>query len=259
MAENSKIEWCDHTFNPWIGCTKVSPACDRCYAEMWDSRFNGARWGPHAVRTRTRPGSWNKPRRWNANHESFCVKHGRRQRVFCASLADIFDNHKSIQPEWRDDLWKLIRETPNLDWQLLTKRPQNIARFLPEDWGDGYDNVWLGTTAENEVEFVKRTWCMKDIPAVVRFLSCEPLLGSVPLWPGTFLFFHWVIAGGESGPNFREMNIDHARALRDQCVEQGIPFFFKQYSGATTKAIKAMGRELDGKVWNEFPETSNAA
>lgn len=182
MAENSKIEWTDHTFNPWIGCTKVSAACDHCYAETWDTRFNGERWGPHAARTRTSAANWRKPLAWDKQAAAERV----RRRVFCASLADVFDNHKSIDPEWRADLWELIQETQNLDWLLLTKRPQNVKRFLPDEWDGGewggpWPNVWLGTTVENQEEADRRISHLLSVPAVVHFVSCEPLLGSVDL------------------------------------------------------------------------------
>ncbi|MCC4243408.1 phage Gp37/Gp68 family protein [Stappia indica] len=182
MGENSKIEWCDHTFNPWIGCTKVSAACDNCYAEAWEARF-GNSWGPH-VRRRTSPANWRKPIAWDRT----AAAEGKRARVFCASLADVFDNDRSITSGWRGDLWHLIHRTPNLDWLLLTKRPQNISRFLrPEDygnlpsWGDGWPNVWLGTTAENQIEADRRIPHLLATPAHVHFLSVEPLLGPVDL------------------------------------------------------------------------------
>lgn len=182
MAENSKIEWTDHTFNPWIGCTKVSPACDHCYAEAWDARFKGHRWGPHAPRTKTSAANWRKPLKWNREAE----ERGIRYRVFCASLADVFDNHPSIDPQWRLELWELIAETPNLDWLLLTKRPQNIVRFLPDEWGSGewgepWSNVWLGTTVENQTEADRRIPHLLATPAAVRFVSAEPLLGPVDI------------------------------------------------------------------------------
>jgi len=126
MAENTKIEWAHHTFNPWIGCQKVGPGCDHCYAEAWDARGlqqQETRWGAHANRTRTAPANWRKPLAWNKAAQAA----GQRHRVFCASLADVFDNHSSILPDWRADLWALIRATPNLDWMLLTKRPGNIC------------------------------------------------------------------------------------------------------------------------------------
>lgn len=180
MAENSNIEWTTHTFNPWIGCQKVGPGCDHCYAEAWDARGlqqRESRWGAHAMRTRTSAGNWSKPKAWNKAAEGLAV----RPRVFCASLADVFDNHASIPPEWRADLWELIRATPNLDWMLLTKRPGNIAKMLPPDWGDGYQNVWLGCTAVNQTEADRDIPKLLAVPARVRFLSVEPLLGSVDL------------------------------------------------------------------------------
>lgn len=143
MGENSKIEWTHHTFNTWWGCVKVSPACDNCYAESLSKRF-GDHWGPKAEYRTFSDKHWNEPLRWNRAAE----KAGERHRVFCASMADVFDNRA---PEGaRERLWALIRQTPHLDWLLLTKRPQNIAEMLPEDWGDGYPNVWLGVTVENQ-------------------------------------------------------------------------------------------------------------
>lgn len=271
LAENTKIEWANHTFNPWIGCTKVSPACDHCYAETWNARFDpdgeAKNWGPHSPRRRTK--TWGNPVKWNREAE----KLGYRPRVFCASLADVFDNHKSIKDEWRRELWELIRETPNLDWLLLTKRPQNIARYLPADWGDGYPNVWLGTTVENQAEAERRIPHLLAPPAVVRFLSCEPLLGPLDLrnitppcrsidcllgmdsdYFGGGQAINWVITGGESGPNFRPANPDWFRSLRDQCAEANVPFLFKQWEGKTQAQIKAMGRELDGVVHDGYPQ-----
>lgn len=263
MAENSKIEWTDHTFNPWIGCTKVSAACDHCYAETWDARgMQGlpSRWGPHADRTRTSATNWRLPRRWNAD----AAKAGKRARVFCASLADVFDNHKSILPEWRRDLWATIAATPHLDWLLLTKRPQNAPRYLPRDHLETMPNIWLGTTVEDQTEADRRIPLLLAIPAKVRFLSVEPMLGPVDLyrWCGVhnhpdnqtndprtlgainaviaaaraqFRAEHgntginWVICGGESGKSARPMHPDWARGLRDQCQAADVPFLFKQW------------------------------
>jgi protein gp37 len=269
MAENSGIEWTHHTWNPWVGCTKISPACDHCYAEDWSKRVGRDVWGPHADRQRTK--TQGNPIKWNKRLEGT----GQRERVFVASLADVFDNHKSIQQEWRDGMWRTIRECKNLDFLLLTKRPQNIKRYLPADWGDGYPNVWLGTTVENQIEADRRIPELLKIDAVVLFLSCEPLLGPVDLeksiggtlWIGgqrgcdgrhqhqgraghvihgilhetdpRVLHHHhdercrkgldWVITGGESGPGARLMHPKWALSLRDQCKDAEVPFFFKQW------------------------------
>lgn len=268
MAENSGIEWTTHTFNPWIGCTKISAACDNCYAEAWDARGlqgRGTRWGPKAARTRTK--TWANPLKWNREAEGA----KERPRVFCASLADVGDNHASILPEWRADLWALIRATPNLDWLLLTKRPQNLAKYLPADWGDGYPNVWLGTTVENQTEADRRIPHLLAIPAAIRFLSCEPLLGPVDLTSldfmgflynaltgdmeetGRFARLDWVIAGGENARHFRPADPDWFRSLRDQCAAAGVPFLFKQWEGPSQKVIKALGRQLDGVVHDGYP------
>lgn len=245
MADQTAIEWCDKTFNPWTGCTKVSPACDHCYAEGWAKRSGHVEWGPQGSRRRTSPAYWNGPEKWNTEARD----KGIRYRVFCASLADVFDNHGSITSGWRGDLWHLIARTPHLDWLLLTKRPQNIAKMLPDGygapaWGNGWDNVWLGTTVENQTEADRRIPHLLRVPAKVRFLSCEPLLGPVDLTAiertggeigfmrpldGRFNRLHWIIAGGESGPGARPMHPDWVRDLRDQCAEAGVPFLFKQW------------------------------
>lgn len=180
MAENSNIEWTHHTFNPWIGCQKVGPGCDHCYAETWDARGlqqRETRWGPHATRTRTSAANWRQPLKWDREAAAVCE----RRRVFCASLADVFDNHVSIQPEWRDDLWRLIEATPNLDWMLLTKRAGNIGNMLPVpfDFDRLYPNVWLGCTVVNQAEADRDIPKLLKVPAKVRFLSMEPLLGQV--------------------------------------------------------------------------------
>ena len=273
MADNTKIEWADKTFNPWTGCTKVSPACDNCYAEGWAKRSGHVEWGPKAERRRTK--TWGNPVKWNRQAEA----EGIRYRVFCASLADVFDNHKSIEFYWRDDLWLLIEETPRLDWLLLTKRPQNIAKMVPSYWmSRGFpSNVWMGATVENQEEADRRIPHLLEIPALVRFLSCEPLLGPVDLtrvnddstvmidalrglggWPvphaGDGPSLHWVITGGESGPNYRPANPDWFRSLRDQCAAADVPFLFKQWEGKTQAQIKALGRELDGVVHDGYPQ-----
>lgn len=254
MGTDSAIEWTDHMFNPWEGCQKVGPGCDNCYAEARDQRFTGGKhWGPGAPRRLTSDANWRKPLAWNRD----AAKTGTRPRVFCASLADVFDN--AVDWGWRDRLWALIHATPHLDWLLLTKRPSNIANMLPlmDDleypaWGTGWPNVWLGCTVVNQTEADRDIPKLLAVPAFVRFLSMEPLLGPVDL--GLYLSagrptysiqdigiqldpqfawrhgsLNWIITGGESGPKARPMHPDWARSLRDQCQAAGVPFFFKQW------------------------------
>ena len=235
------------TFNPWLGCTKVSPACDHCYAETLATARLGVQWGPHAERRRTAASTWRQPHAWNRK----AAREGQRYRVFCASLADVFDNAAS--EDWRIDLWWMIRATPHLDWLLLTKRPQNIAKMVPQvvdfgrdAWANGpWSNVWLGTTVENQAEADRRIPHLLAVPAAKRFLSMEPLLGPVDvkrwLFPRTVFGasplqdrtdhtrLDWIIAGGESGPRARPSHPDWFRSLRDQCQAAGVPFFFKQW------------------------------
>ncbi|WP_334032653.1 phage Gp37/Gp68 family protein [Burkholderia gladioli] len=181
MSENSKIEWTDHTFNPFIGCTKVSPGCDNCYAEhMMDTRMHRVKWGPGQPRARTSAANWREPVRWNARHEEFFAAHGRRQRVFCASLADVFDN--AVPAAWRRDLAALIEATPALDWQLLTKRIGNAAAMLVDMFPAGTpDHVWLGATVVNQTEADRDVPKLLATPARVRFLSIEPMLGYIDI------------------------------------------------------------------------------
>lgn len=228
MGENSGIEWTRHTFNCWIGCQKVSPGCDNCYAETQNNhrKWNGGTWGPHAPRKRTSVSYWRQPLKWNRQAEEV----GERHRVFCASLADVFDNKA---PEGaRDDLFDLIQLTPSLDWLLLTKRPENIAKMLPANWGDGYPNAWLGTTCEDQEHYVRRWQVLSKIPATIRFISYEPALGplTINLISPLVRSPDWIICGGESGSNARHMNPEWARGLRDDCRKFGIAFFFKQMS-----------------------------
>ena len=217
MAEVTGIEWTDHTFNPWIGCTAISAACNICYAETLVKRWGG----DFATRRRTAPSNWKQPIKWNKAAETAGV----RRRVFCASLADVFDNQ--APEEWRVDLWALIRATPWLQWQLLTKRPQSIRKMLPPDWGHGFHNVWIGTTVEDREQARIRMDHLRAIPTVIRFLSVEPLLEGL----GSFDLsgVDWVIVGGASGPEAKPMHPDWARNLRDQCAAAGVPFFFKQW------------------------------
>lgn len=255
MSEKTNIEWCDSTFNPWIGCTKVPPGCDHCYAERdMSNRLKVVQWGAHGERVRTKPANWRKPLAWNSKHEQFFAEHGRRQRVFCSSLADVFDN--AVADEWRSDLANLIQDTPHLDWLLLTKRIGNAGAMLRAMFLDGVpDNVWLGATIVNQAEADRDIPKLLRTEASVRFLSMEPLLGPVDLshididghreiYPLTVTTdcedddgnrmpdlprIDWVIVGGESGPNARPMHPEWARDLREQCAEADVPFLFKQW------------------------------
>lgn len=250
MAEETGIEWCDSTHNFWIGCTKVSPGCDNCYAEVsTPSRTQQVVWGPGKPRHRTGPANWGKPVAWERSHLSFELAHGRRRRVFAQSLSDTFDNEA---PEaWRADAFALIRATPHLDWLMLTKRIGNVAKMLPPEGLP--PNVWLGITVVNQAEADRDIPKLLEVPARVRFLSMEPLLGPVDLGlcdcdrgsrpgPGGVggvacprcngtggRMLDWVIVGGESGKDARPMHPDWVRSLRDQCASAGVPFLFKQW------------------------------
>lgn len=235
MAETA-IEWTatphpdgrvfpGYTFNPWTGCQELSPACDGCYARKLAKRspstFGG--WGPHAERKRTSDAYWRQPLGWNRRAERL----GIRLKVFCASMADVFDNQ--VPPEWRRDLWDLIYRTPNLDWLLLTKRPANIARMLPlRPWGAGWPNVWLGVTVENREEMARRGPALRAVPAARRFWSAEPLLEDLGAIPSEIMP-DWIIAGGETGRAARPSSPEWFRSLRDQSAEAGAAFFFKQW------------------------------
>ncbi len=218
----TKIEWCDFTMNPWIGCSKVSPGCANCYAEALNHRWGHSNWGPGVPRRVTSPSYWQQPLKWNRAAE----KAGERHRVFCGSLCDVMDSEAPIGA--RSWLLALIEATPHLDWLLLTKRPELWAysRLPP--------NVWVGVTVENQEQADKRIPLLMRIPARVKFLSMEPLLGFVDLhrWLGTAYQdhrFHWCIVGGESGPKARPMHPDWARSLHDQCAAAGVAFLFKQW------------------------------
>lgn len=253
------IEWTDFSFNPWIGCTKVSPACDNCYAEAFAKRCGGPRWGNREPRRRTSPRNWSGPLRWNRE----AAAAGTRYRVFCASLADVFDTE--VPDEWRDDLFELVGRTPGLDWLLLTKRPKAARDYLSarHAYSKPLPNVWLGATVENQKMADLRVPPLLDAPAAKRFLSMEPLLGPVDLsrftmragdggsygyWPMLRAVdpwmegqsvedlgdpsnpgIDWVIVGGESGGGARPMHPDWARDIRDQCRKAGVPYLFKQW------------------------------
>jgi protein gp37 len=230
MTESTLIEWAHHAFAMHFGCTKVDEECRFCYAEDWTvRRFHKAGWGPHAPRIRTAASTWKQPLAWQRK----AVRDGVRRRVFCSELSDVFDNQ--VPDEWRADLWALIKNCPNLDWLLLTKRPQNICKMLPADWGSGWPNVWLGTTAGHQKAW-QRVAALRSVPAIIRFVSVEPMLGPVQ---ADLRGMDWIICGGETvkpGQKneagtpavARYMDPAWARDLRDQCRAANVPFFLKQ-------------------------------
>ena len=248
MAENSGIEWTTHTFNAWRGCQKVSAACDNCYAEELVTRRLGGQWGPKGERVLSKT-TWSQPPKWNREAEGASD----RPRVFCFSLADVLDNHSTIQTEWRERFYAMVESLKNLDFLLLTKRPQNAPKLLPTKWmNEGLpSNVWMGATVEDQTEYDRRISHLKAIPARVRFLSMEPLQGGVDM--GDMSGLHWIIAGGESGSNYRPADPNWFRSIRDQCAKSQTPFLFKQWEGKSQSAIKAKGRELDGVVHDGYP------
>jgi protein gp37 len=243
MAEKSRISWTDATFNPWMGCTKVGPGCAHCYAETLLSGRMGrpGLWGPRGERQVTSEDYWRKPVKWNKAAE----KEGKRFRAFCGSLCDWAEDHPTAEAT-RPRLWELIRATPWLDWLLLTKRAERIAQCLPDDWGTGYPNVWLGVSIENN-EFRHRADFLREIPAPVRFVSYEPALGPLDLLDLTGI--DWVIYGGESGPKFRPHDLSWPRQMRDVCREAGAAFFFKQSSAIRNET----GTTLDGETIQQYP------
>lgn len=256
MGANTSIQWTDATISPWDGCTKVGPGCDHCYAEVIaDKRFHIVKWGAG------QPRKWRESFAANAKKlERKAVREGRQLKVFI-SMCDPFDNE--VPDEWRAELFKVILNTPHLTWQLLTKRISNVNKMLPTDrrgdptsWGCGYPNVWIGATVVNQAEADRDIPKLLAVPAAVRFLSIEPMLGAIDLnyafgipWgagrgscpmhlagiapeglrPKGKHHLHWVICGGESGKDARPIHPDWARSLRDQCSAAGVPFFFKQW------------------------------
>jgi protein gp37 len=232
--KNSSINWTHHTFNPWQGCSKVSTGCTHCYAESLSNRWGKDIWGPGKARQRTSLAYWKQPIAWNKEASAS----GERKRVFCASMADVFD--EAVPNLWRFDLFDLIEKTPHLDWLLLTKRPENISSSgLPY-----LENVWLGTSVENQKTANERIPALTSVRAVVHFLSCEPLLEAIdleypesvwpdgparccdgrdcgcmgmPIDPPLMYDVEWIIIGGESGPCCRPMNPEWASEILGQC------------------------------------------
>jgi protein gp37 len=241
VAAKTGIAWCHHTFNIVWGCTRTSPGCMNCFAVLIARRGGLDVWGPGKPRKTLSAGYWAEPLQWDRR----AAEAGKRRRVFCGSMCDVFEDHPNVNAQ-RERLWPLIRRTPHLDWLLLTKRPERIALGLPDDWGQGYANVWLGVSIENN-DYVWRADVLRGIPAVVRFVSYEPALG--PLDGLDLAGLHWVICGGESGPGWRPIDPAWARAMRDRCRAAGLAFFFKQFAGPRP----GTGELLDGVRVQEFP------
>lgn len=277
MAENTLISWTDHSWNPWQGCRKVSPGCFNCYMYRDKKRYGQ---DPQAVK-RSSLSTFNMPLR---------IKEP--AKIFTCSWSDFFIEEAD---DWREAAWDIIRKTPHLTYQILTKRPERIKDCLPSDWGNGWTNVWLMTTVESQ-EQLYRAALIEDIPAVVHGISVEPMIGPVDLesYFG-IITLDWVICGGESGPGARPMHPNWARSLRDQCVAAGVPFFFKQWGewapidqpwkcdedikplrlnerwlnlngghgfhGEEVWRMRGVGSKnaghlLDGQEWRQFPEVS---
>jgi len=240
MGNRTAIAWTEKTWNPWQGCTRVSPGCAHCYMYNAKERYGQ---DPETV-VRSRPATFNAPLKWREP-----------ARVFMCSWSDFF--HVNAD-DWRPEAWAIIRSTPHLTYQILTKRPEEIARGLPLDWGRGYPNVWLGVSVENQ-RWVERARALAQVPARVRFVSAEPLLGPVDLmsvrqWPRRsrplLELIDWLIVGGESGPDYRPMELAWAQQLQDQCRAAGVAFFFKQRSGSRPGLLDGVPDDLRVQ---EFP------
>jgi protein gp37 len=250
MAAETIIAWTDHTINFWMGCQKVSPGCASCYAEtLTRNRMGLALWGPAQTTRR----QWVKSAEANVRAWDRAARAaGRSARVFCMSLGDFFEDHPDAN-RWRPMAWELIRHCDALDWQILTKRPERIAECLPSDWGLGWAHVWLGTSIE-DARLAHRADALREVPAVVRFISYEPALG--PLAEALDLTgISWVIYGGESGPGYRPEGTTAdpkcwARDMRDACAAAGVAYFHKQSAGYRTE----LGIELDGRVIRQYPQ-----
>jgi len=262
MGKATDISWTDHTFNPWWGCMKVSAGCEHCYALTLATRWGHNIWGPAKTTARRLFGErhWTEPYAWDAAAQAA----GARRRVFCASMADVFEEHPQLIGE-REKLWRIIRGTPSLDWLLLTKRPENIAAMLPSGY---WPNIWLGTSTEDQQRADERVPILlryRDLVPVL-FLSVEPQIGPVSLtdqewWDHRYEYgfypeeiatrpIDWVIVGGESGPGHRPFDLAWARTLRDQCKEAGVAFHYKQFGGLHHAEGGCL---LDGVEVKEFP------
>jgi protein gp37 len=248
MADKTLIAWTDHTFNPWMGCHKVSQGCTHCYAETLVKGRMGrpGLWGANGVRARTK-GPWKNVEKWNRS----AAAAARPAMVYTASLADVFEDYPGPN-EWRADVFKLIRRNRWLDFQLLTKRPENLPRMLPEDWSvEAYPNVWLGTSIEDQ-RVAERRDHLVAVPAAVHFVSYEPAIGPLEI---DLDDIEWMIVGGESGPGHRELDLDWAYDMQGDCALADTAFFFKQNSGPRTE----MGIDALGRIFRAYPPSWNRA
>jgi protein gp37 len=249
MSQDSKIEWTHHTFNPWWGCTKISEGCKNCYAATFAHRYGHEVWGKSSPRRFFGEHHWKEPLKWNAEAKQSRKRH----RVFCASMADVFEDNLEQNPtlnEERQKLWNLILKTPQLDWLLLTKRPYNILKFIPSEWRNGLpQNIWAGTSVENQQVAETLIPHLVKVPASIRFLSIEPLIEAIPKL--NLDGVDWVIVGGESGAGSRPMQEQWVLDIKKQCNENNVKFFFKQWGGFNKKKS---GRLLLDREWNAIPK-----
>jgi len=238
MSTVTSIEWTDATWNPVTGCTKISAGCDHCYAERFSERFRGTEEHPFQMGfdLTLRPDRVGQPLRWRAP-----------RMIFVNSMSDLF--HKEIPHEFIGQIFDTMERAHWHTFQILTKRSSLMRRFLKDRYGRnlGPKHMWFGVSVEDGTK-KSRIRHLQETPAGVRFLSIEPLIG--PVGNLDLVGIHWVIVGGESGPAARPMDPGWVREVRDQCVDAGVPFFFKQWGGLRPKSG---GRKLDGKMWNEFP------
>ena len=232
MAKDSAIEWTDATWNPWMGCTKVSAGCKNCYMFRDQKRY-----GTDPTEIRRSKTTFRDPLKWKEP-----------RRIFVCSWSDFA--HEVVPLAWVDEAWKIMRQATQHTFLVLTKRPDDLRQLLPDDWGNGWPHVWIGVTVENK-ENDWRLVALEAIPAQVRFVSAEPLLGPLDIYSFSPTI-DWCIVGGESGPDFRTMKEEWALDIRDQCAQAGIPFFFKQWSGLHPKK-DPRGMKLDGQEWKQTP------
>lgn len=237
MGVETAIQWCHHTFNPWWGCQRVSPGCEHCYAEAQAKRYGHAVWGPEKTTPRRFFGDkhWTEPLKWaRAAGEA-----GERRRVFCASMADVFEDRRDLDAG-RSRLFDLIESTPELDWLLLTKRPEHMHKLAPLSWVEQWPaNVWAGATAEDQQRADERAAHLRMVPALVRFLSVEPMIGPTSRLPLDGI--SWVIIGGESGPGARPFDLAWARSAVAQCRASGAAPFVKQYGARPVDSDRRVG------------------